>query len=223
VRRLYRQLRSRSTRRAVIAGAAVAFFIGAWIALAQMTSTTISPATLRATLTPFGAWAPLALIVALAGVLVVPIIPATIFQIGAGLAFGPSLGLVYVLVADALGASIGFWLARYWGKSLLARYLSPGTQAQLMNLTERISWRGVILLRLIPGPAYPLVSLAAGYSSLNYTRYILASLIGVFPGLALLVLAGDLVERSPILAFALVALLLVGLVVASRGFRKPPT
>jgi uncharacterized membrane protein YdjX (TVP38/TMEM64 family) len=62
-----------------------------------------------------------------------------------------------------------------------------------------------------------LVSFAAGYSSLRYSRYILASLVGVFPGLVLLVLAGDLVERSPLLAFALIAAILLGLVVLSRG------
>ena len=97
--------------------------------------------------------------------------------------------------------------------------MDTATQSQLANLTERISWRGVILLRLLPGPAYPLVSFASGFSSISYPTYIVASIIGVFPGLALLVLAGDLVESSPVLAFALVALVLVGIVIAGRGLR----
>ena len=190
------------------------------IVFARITNTDISPANLRAALLQLGGLAPIALIILLAGVLVIPIIPASIFQIGAGLAFGSWLGLICVLIADVIGASVGFVIARYWGKSFLARYLDAQTQAQLTSLTERISWRGVILLRLLPGPAYPLVSFASGYSSLSYPRYIVASFIGVFPGLVLLVLAGDLVERSPLLAFGLVALILVGVVIAGRGLQK---
>ena len=185
-----------------------------------MTNTDISPANLRATLFQFGALAPLALILALAGVLVVPVMPASVFQIGAGLAFGSWLGLICVLVADVIGASVGFAIARHWGKTLLARYLDAQAQAQLATLTEHISWRGVILLRLLPGPAYPLVSFASGFSLISYPTYIAASLIGVFPGLALLVLAGDMVEESPLLAFGLVALVLVGLVIAGHGLGK---
>jgi uncharacterized membrane protein YdjX (TVP38/TMEM64 family) len=198
----------------IIGGIGLAFF---WT-----TSTTLSPMLIRTTLAELGVWAPLALIVALAGVLVVPLIPASLLQISAGLAFGPWMGLVYVLVADVLGASIGFALARYWTKSLLIRFLSPKTQTSLSALTGRISWRGVIILRLLPGPVYPLVSLAAGYSSLRYAQYLAASLLGVLPGLALLVLAGDLAASSPILAFAVVVLLIVGLVVLSRLVSSKP-
>lgn len=213
--------RSLITLRSVIAVTALAVIAG--IVFVQFANGNINPAATRNVLAQLGGWAPVALIAVLAGVLVVPIIPASVFQISAGLLFGPFLGLVCVLIADALGASVGFWLARAWGKSFLARWLSPATQTKLENLTQRITWRGVILLRLLPGPTYPLVSLAAGHSPMSYEQYLLASLLGVFPGLAVLVLAGDIAEQSPFLAFALVALLIGGLVVASRLIdRQPP-
>ncbi|HEX7587570.1 MAG TPA: VTT domain-containing protein [Anaerolineae bacterium] len=211
------QLRSFLTLRAILVGIALVIV---FIALARMTSAYITPAVIRATLAQFGWWAFIAFIAALAGVLVVPIVPASLFQISAGLFFGPFLGLVFVTVADILGASIGFWLARYWGRSFLARYLSPASQSKLENLARRITWREIILLRLLPGPAYPLVSMAAGYASISYARYISASLVGVFPGLVLLVFAGDLVERSPIIAFALIAFLLIGLVIIGQYLNR---
>ncbi|MBI5032831.1 MAG: VTT domain-containing protein [Chloroflexi bacterium] len=217
---LFHRLRTLITPRIIILIIVLAIISVSGIVIARVTNTDIRPANLRAMLFQLGALAPLALVSALAGVLVVPVIPASIFQVGAGLAFGSWLGLVYVLIADVIGASIGFVVARYWGKTLLARYLDVQTQAQLDGLTKRISWRGVILLRLLPGPAYPLVSFASGFSSISYPTYIVASFIGVFPGLALLVLAGDLVERSPLLAFGLAALVLLGLVIAGRGLSK---
>ena len=106
------QLRSFLTLRVILAGIAL---VAVFLVLARMTSTYITPTVIRATLAQFGVWAFVAFIAALAGVLIVPIIPASLFQISAGLFFGPFLGLVFVVAADILGASIGFWLARYWG------------------------------------------------------------------------------------------------------------
>jgi uncharacterized membrane protein YdjX (TVP38/TMEM64 family) len=202
--RIHEWLGSHMTWRMLAAG--ILILIGGLLAIAvfQVTITTLSPSSIRLALGQLGIWGPLALVTGLAGVLVVPIAPASAFQVAAGLAFGPFWGLGCVLVADIAGASIGFWLARYWGKSLSGRYLSPATQAKVADLASRLSWQGVILLRLLPGPVYPVVSFAAGYSKLNYIRFILASVTGVLPGLVLLVLAGDLAEQSPLLSVAII-------------------
>ncbi len=175
----------------------------------------ISAATIRTFLAQLGVLGPVALILALAGVLVVPVLPASILQIGAGLAFGPWLGLLYATVADILGASIGFWLGHH-GRSFLEDRLSAENHAKLISLTRRMNWTTVVLLRLLPGPAYPLVSLAAGHSHLGYWRFISASLTGVFPFLVLLVLAGDLVESSPLISIGIVVLIVASLAVAGR-------
>ncbi len=175
----------------------------------------LSAATIRATLTQLGVLGPLALILALAAVLVVPLIPASVFQIGAGLAFGPWLGLVCVIIADIIGASIGFMMGRN-GRSVLETRLSPENHAKVVSLTRRMSWSNVVLLRLIPGPAYPVVSLAAGHSHLSYWRYITASLAGVLPFLILLVLAGDLVESNPLISVGLIVLIIAGVALAGR-------
>lgn len=163
-----------------------------------------------------GVWGPLALVAGLAALLVVPVLPATVFQVGAGLAWGPGLGLVLVLAADVLGAAVGFALARRWGMPLLQRWLAPATIGRLQGLAGRMSWRAVMLLRLLPGPAYPLVSFAAGLSPLGALPYMAASFAGVLPSLALLVLAGDVVTRSPVLAFALVAVFVGSLALVGR-------
>ncbi|MGE5138573.1 MAG: TVP38/TMEM64 family protein, partial [Rudaea sp.] len=138
----------------------------------------MSAAAIRTVLASFGLLAPLALIASLAAVLVVPVLPASLLQIGAGLAFGPWLGLLCATLADVLGASIGYWLGHH-GRSFLENRLSKDIHARLVALTRRMSWSTVVLLRLIPGPAYPLVSLAAGHARLGYLRFITASLTGV--------------------------------------------
>jgi uncharacterized membrane protein YdjX (TVP38/TMEM64 family) len=181
----------------------------------------LSPAAIRALLAQLGPWGPLALIASLAAVLVVPVVPATVLQVGAGLAFGPWLGLAYALAADALGATAGFWLARRWGRALIERWLSEQQRAVLARLARRVTWRSMLLLRLLPGPAYPLVSFAAGYSAIGFGAYITSSLLGVLPALALLALAGDLVTSSPLLAFAIVGLFVGALALAGRMLAGP--
>ena len=207
----YRRLISILTLRRVLLGVILGLGIlaGPWL-LREM-SASFTPEQIRGLLTDLGALGPLLFIAGLAAVLVVPIVPASILQIGAGLAFGPVLGLLYASLADILGASIGFWLARRWGNAIPTKRLSPKNQEILARLADRMNWRTVMLLRLIPGPAYPLVSFAAGYASLNYGAYLAGSFTGVFPALVLLVFAGDMVTNSPALAFALVVAIVGGM------------
>lgn len=182
----------------------------------------MTPANVRSLLVPLGGWAPLVLVCLLAAVLVIPAIPASILQIGAGLAFGPLLGLIYASLADLIGASVGFWIARRWGDPLITPRLSPSAQDTLIRLSGRMNWRTVMLLRLIPGPAYPLVSFAAGYASVPYVAYLTGSFLGVFPALVLLVFAGDMVTSSPLLAFALVFALVAGMALLAHWFNRKP-
>ncbi|HWQ13710.1 MAG TPA: VTT domain-containing protein [Roseiflexaceae bacterium] len=209
-------LRTRFPARRILLLGGLSLAVAAGIWLLRETGAALHPEAIRAALAGLGPWGPLALIVALAATLVAPVVPATLLQVGAGLAFGPPLGLLYAALADLLGASAGFWLARHWGRGLLDRRLTSERRAQLTRLAARMNWRSVMLLRLLPGPAYPLVSFAAGYSPISFRSYILASLAGVLPALALLVLAGDLVTRTPLLAFALVAALVTALALAGR-------
>src|SRR5579859_7985903 len=138
------------------------------LGLLRASGAAVTPLAVRALLEQLGIWGVLALILGLAAVLVVPAVPASLLQLAAGLTFGPYAGLGYALLADALGASAGFWLARRWGSQLLERHLSPANGARLARLARRMSWRTVLLARLLPGPAYPLVSFAAGYSPLPF-------------------------------------------------------
>ncbi len=176
----------------------------------------LTPESMRSILASLGIWGPVVLVLGLAFLLVIPVLPATLLQIGAGLAFGPIPGLVYTMIADGLGASIGFWIARRWGSDLIQSRISEQQRQSLATLTQRVTWRSMLILRLLPGPAYPLVSFAAGYSRISFRAYLLSSLVGVLPSLALLTLAGDLVTRSPVLAFGIVAAFLGGLALAGR-------
>ena len=200
--------------------------LGCALLIFQASNATFRPEVVRDALARVqartGGWpvAQAALVLVLALLLVVPVIPATIFQVGSGLAFGPLWGLIYALVADVLGAAAGFALARRFGPRLLGRWLQPLTVARIERLAGGLSWKGVVLLRVLPGPAYPLVSFAAGLSRLSFRHYLAASFTGVLPSLALLALAGDVATASPLTGVAIVLALVGSLALAGRIFKR---
>jgi|GEM_PF-955983 len=196
--------------RVLFVGGVLGLLIGA--AFTYRYGAALQPEAVRDALLQLGPWAPLAHIGLLGVVLTVPVVPATIFQVAGGWAFGKGLGFVYTMVGDALGASLGFWLARRWGDHVLRRWLSPTAYTKVQRLAGRMTWRAVMVLRLLPGPAYTLVSLAAGVSSLSFGSYLLGSVVGVAPWIALLVLAGDVARSNPLVGVGIV-LGIIGLAV----------
>ena len=198
-----------SRRRAVLLAAVLGTVVLAAAAGLYLWGSRISPEAVRDALLQLGPLGPLVHILILGLVLTVPLVPATIFQVAGGWAFGPWLGFVYTMIGDALGAALGFWIARMWGDAVLRRWLSPASQYRVLSLAGRMSVRAVIVLRLLPGPAYTLVSLAAGLSPLSFRPYLLASLVGVAPWIVLLTLAGDVGRSNPWLGVGVVVAILV--------------
>ncbi|MFN5341442.1 MAG: TVP38/TMEM64 family protein [Roseiflexaceae bacterium] len=173
----------------------------------------LTPAGVRALIAPLGQWGAIGLTLFIAIILVVPVVPATIAQIGAGLLYGPWLGFMVVMIGDIIGAMIGFVIARRWGRhNPLFDRLSATEQAAFNTLCQQMTPIRILLLRVLPGPAYTMVSLAAGCSPMPWWRYILASILGVTPALVLLTIAGDISTTQPLVA-TLLGIGFVGLMV----------
>lgn len=172
----------------------------------------LTPTGLRTFLMPFGWWGGALLVGVIAATLVVPILPATILQVGAGVLFGPWIGFGLTMIADGLGALIGFLIARHWGKAVIRSKLNDAEQTAFDDLCQRITPIQLIVLRILPGPAYTVVSFAAGCSAIAWWKYLLFSLIGVAPALAMLTVAGDLSTHNPWLA-AIVGIAFVALMI----------
>lgn len=153
------------------------------------------PEVIRDTVQGFGTLAPLVFI----GIYTVgPLLffPGSVLSIAAGLAFGWKLGFLVVLVGSNLCANIAFGLAKLLGRDLVVR-LAGG---RLKTFDERAAEHGfkmILFLRLVPLVPFNALNYGAGLSPVRWRDYLLATLLGMIPGIfAYVYLGGNLDLRS---------------------------
>ena len=171
-------------RRIVVTTAAIAALVA--VALLVPLPTAVQ---LRDWATSVGPWFPPAFLVAHIAVTVLPF-PRTAFTLAAGLLFGPVLGVVLAVVASTASALIAFLLVRAagWQLSRLVRHRAVDTLDD--RLRDR-GWPAILSLRLIPAVPFSVLNYAAGASAVRVLPYTLATLAGVAPGTAAVVILGD--------------------------------
>jgi uncharacterized membrane protein YdjX (TVP38/TMEM64 family) len=147
-----------------------------------------------------------------------------VFTLTAGLLFGPVLGVLIGVVASTASAVIALFLVRAagWRLNRLVRHRSVDTVDR--SLRQR-GWLTVLSLRLIPAVPFSVLNYAAGASAVRILPYTLATLAGLVPGTAAVVVLGDALAGHPgpllYLASACTgALGLTGLVIEIRHYRR---
>lgn len=138
--------------------------------------------TIRDYINSFKIFAPIVYIVMFA---IVPLtfFPDSILAISSGLIFGFYKGYIYTTIGALLGGSIAFFLARYIGYDLLKK-ISNDKLSKIEKLINANGFYIIFLLRLIPLFPFDIISYGAGLTSVDYKQFLLATLLGTIPGIA---------------------------------------
>ena len=147
-----------------------------------------------------GPWFPLAFLAAHTVITVFPF-PRTAFTLAAGLLFGTGYGVLIAVTASTASAVIALLLVRAGGWQLSSLVSHPAIESVDARLRQR-GWLAVLSLRLIPAVPFAVINYAAGASAVRLLPYTLATLVGVLPGTAAVVVLGDAFTGnvSPMLA-----------------------
>jgi uncharacterized membrane protein YdjX (TVP38/TMEM64 family) len=124
-------------------------------------------------------------------VLTIMPIPRTVFNLASGLLLGPVLGMVVATVATTVSGMLGFALARWVGRSMVARHMD---RAAVRTVNERLTgggWLAVASLRLIPVVPFAPLNYCCGLSSVRVWPYAIGTAVGSLPGTVAAVLLGD--------------------------------
>ncbi|MGH2618357.1 MAG: TVP38/TMEM64 family protein [Thermomicrobiales bacterium] len=166
----------------------------------------------------YGVWAPVAsLFLMLVQALAAPV-PAILVAFANGLTFGVFWGGVLTVAGQTLAAVVCFWIARALGRgpaeALTNRF---GLDAADRWLT-RWGARGIVILRLVPGISFDVVSYGAGLTGIGFGPFLVATALGVTPQAFLY---AYLIREAPQSAWAFYAVswLLVSIVVATAVVR----
>lgn len=158
--------------------------------MGEIMATIEDPERLRALVEALGPWGPLAIVLGLAGAVVVSPIPSAPIALAAGAAYGGLWGTVYVVLGAELGALAAFALARRFGYEAVRKV--PWIARWIDRTRSQAALAGLVFLsRLLPFLSFDAVSYAAGLTPLRAHWFALATLAGVIPISILLVWFGE--------------------------------
>ena len=110
--------------------------------------------------------------------------PMLAFTITAGEAFEPRMGLAGVIVtallAVGLNLALGYWVARYALRPLLARLIERYGY-KVPRVTPENALTVTMLVRLTPGPPYALQACLLGLAEVPFRIYLLVSWLAMVP------------------------------------------
>ena len=174
-------------------------------------------------------WAPLALILAY-GVGCIFAIPATVFIVFAGAIWGWKLGLVYAMAGGMLGATASYFVGRFVGEGMLARFGKAGEAVS--RQVRSAGFTSMLVVRLIPGPPFAVWNYGAGVAGVGFGDYFFATLLGTFPAHLVFIYSADalfngtMTEGDAIKRLAVVGVLMLGMVgltsLVKRRFAPKP-
>ncbi|GAC53179.1 TVP38/TMEM64 family protein [Gordonia amicalis] len=159
-------------------------------------------------------------------------IPRSTFTVMAGIFFGPVVGFVGAMIASSIAAVAAFGLVRALGRDRVRPFLKKPVVKAVEYRLERRGWLAVGSLRLIAACPFSVANYCSALSSVRPVPFTVASIIGMAPGTAAVVMLGDSLtgETNPLqllVSGALFAVGIAGLIldarlpVASDGSQAP--
>lgn len=162
--------------------------------------------------------APLIFILVRAIPVVIAPVPGVAFDFVGVTVFGWKFGLLLALIGGHLGASIAFFVARYFREPVV-RYVVPLQKLHELETrySERQKFWTLVAVRFITSPFFDYVSYAAGLTRMSFLTFLLSTFIGVLPLSFVIYYFGGVIFNWGILY---TALFFIGLAILSALFGK---
>ncbi|MDQ3005998.1 MAG: TVP38/TMEM64 family protein [Chloroflexota bacterium] len=152
--------------------------------------------------------------------------PATVLSVAGGFVFGPTLGILYTIVASNISSTIAFYVGQFFGEGMLKDDGSDGLIQRYARRMRENSFETLMVMRFIFLP-YDFVSYLAGFLKIKFIPFILATALGSIPGTIAFVgfgasiesFDGSLPKLNPVTLGFSVAILILSILL-SRVFKK---
>src|SRR3990167_3514294 len=125
-------------------------------------------------------WGPLIFIL-IYGIGCVFAVPGSVLALTGGAIFGVWFGTLYNLIGANIGASLAFLMARFLGRDFIERLVKGRKLASFDEKIKESGFKTIFRLSLIPLVPFNGLNFGAGFSSVRFGDYLLASLVGMIP------------------------------------------
>ncbi|MDS1113723.1 TVP38/TMEM64 family protein [Gordonia westfalica] len=148
-------------------------------------------------------------------------IPRSTFTVMSGIFFGPVVGFAGAMIASSIAAVAAFGLVRALGRDRVRPFLKKPVVKTVEYRLERRGWLAVGSLRLIAACPFSVANYCSALSSVRPVPFTVASIIGMAPGTAAVVMLGDSLTgetdpRQLLISGALFAVGIIGLILDAR-------
>lgn len=124
-------------------------------------------------------------------IVVISCLPGTAFMnIVGGFLFGVLSGVIYIVFAATVSATLFFYLVRY----VIGSFIQERYQYRLTHFNRKIKesgWVYLLIVRCIPVIPFFMVNLFAGLTKISVRTYLWTTLVGVIPTAIIFAYAGQ--------------------------------
>jgi uncharacterized membrane protein YdjX (TVP38/TMEM64 family) len=157
---------------------------------------------------------------AVGGLVVAPI---TMLIIATAMAFGPLLGFTYSLLGCLISAALTYGIGSLIGRETVRRFAGRHV-SQLSQRLARHGLTAILIVRILPVAPFTVVNVMAGASEVRFRDFMLATFLGMLPGLVVMTLFGDqlqdAIQDPRAESFMILVALVVGLVLVMAWLRR---
>lgn len=123
-------------------------------------------------------------------------LPAFVITFSNAALFGWVWGAILSWSSAMVGAVLCFWIAKYYGRSVVEKLTSRFALEEVDKFFERYGKYAVLIARLLPFVSFDIVSYAAGLTSMGFWEFLWATGLGQLPATLIYSYVGDMLSGS---------------------------
>ena len=178
----------------------IAISAAAAVALAVALVLIIGPPTggieqVRQVMLSYGPWAVAISICLMVAQAIISPLPANVITITNALVFGPFWGSLLSWFSMLLGSALCFILSRTLGKKFAVRIVGKSLETA-EQFFKKYGLQSVFIVRIMPFVPFDAVSYGAGLVGVPFSKFILATAIGIIPSVLIYSYIGTMVIGS---------------------------
>lgn len=144
----------------------------------------------------FGIWAPVISFALMVFQSLIAPLPAFVITFANAALFGWVKGAILSWSSAMCGAMLCYWIARFYGRSVVERLTTKFALEEIDKFFERYGKYAILIARLLPFVSFDVVSYAAGLTSIGFWEFFWATGLGQLPATLVYSYVGDLLVGS---------------------------